>query len=46
MSNAVRKEIATLMRNHVIVVWDGANDIGKNESSKGLSRTSSFIKSR
>jgi hypothetical protein len=29
-----------------IVVWGGTNDRGKNESSKGLSRISSFIKNR
>jgi 3-methyladenine DNA glycosylase AlkC len=28
------------------VVWGGTNDIGKNESSKDLSRISSFVKNK
>jgi hypothetical protein len=35
-----------LTRDDVIVVWDGTNYMGKNESSKGPSRISSFIKNR
>jgi DNA phosphorothioation-dependent restriction protein DptG len=46
ITNAAKKEIATLTRDDVIVVWGGANDIGKNESSKGLSHISSFVKNR
>jgi hypothetical protein len=43
ITNAAKKEIATLTRDNVIVVWGGTNDTSKNESSKGLS---SFVKNR
>jgi hypothetical protein len=46
ITNAVKKEIANLTRDDGIVVWGGSNDIGKNESSKGLSHISSFMKNR
>jgi hypothetical protein len=39
-------EIANLTRDDVIVVWGGTNNTGKNESYKGLSHISSFVKSR
>jgi hypothetical protein len=46
ITNASKKEIATLTREDVIVLWGGSNDTGKNESSKGLSHTSNFMKNR
>jgi hypothetical protein len=46
ITNAAKKEIATLIRDEVIVVWGSTNNIGKNESSKGLSQISSFMKNR
>jgi hypothetical protein len=35
ITNAAKKEIATLTRDDVIVMWGGTNGIGNNESSKG-----------
>jgi hypothetical protein len=46
ITNTAKKEIATLTRDDVIVMWGGTNDRGKNESSKGLSHISSFVKNR
>jgi putative cell wall-binding protein len=46
ITNAVKKEIANLTRDDIIVVWGGTNDVSKNESSKGLSHISSFVKNR
>jgi hypothetical protein len=46
VTNAAKKEIATLTRDDVIVLWGGSNDIGKNESTKGLSHISNFVKNR
>jgi hypothetical protein len=46
ITNTGKKEIATVTRDDVIVVWGGTNDIGKNESAKGLSHISSFVKNR
>jgi hypothetical protein len=46
ITNVAKKEIATLTRDDVIVMWGGTNNIDKNESSKGLSHISSFAKNR
>lgn len=46
ITNMAKKEIATLTKNDVIVVWGGTNDISKNESSNGLTSISNFVQSR
>jgi hypothetical protein len=46
ITNAAKKQTATLTRDDVIVLWGVSNDIGKNESSKGLSHISNFMKTR
>jgi hypothetical protein len=46
ITNMAKKEITTLTKNDLIVVWGGTNDISKNESSKGLTNISNFVQSR
>jgi hypothetical protein len=46
ITNATKREIATLIRVDVNVLWGSSKDIGKNESPKGLSHISNFVKNR
>jgi hypothetical protein len=43
LANSVEKEVRSLSKNEVIVFYGGANDIGRNNSSKALHQVMNFI---
>jgi hypothetical protein len=46
ITNTVRKEIDGLTKEDVVVVWEGTNNIAKNESEKSIALISNFVKQR
>ena len=46
ITNIARKEIDELTKKDVVVVWEGANNVAKNESENGLIHFSNFVKQR
>ena len=46
ITNMTKKEISTLTKEDMIVIWGGANDIEKNETYNGLTHITNFVNSR
>ena len=46
ISNSAKKEIEHKMQKDVVIVFGGANNVSKNESSKGLSYVTQFMQNR
>jgi len=46
ITDSVNQEVSTLMKKNVVVVWDAANDIAKNETNKALSYITNFVNLR
>ena len=43
ITNSAKKEIEHMTKKDVVIVCGGANNISKNESSKGLSYVTQFM---
>jgi 1-aminocyclopropane-1-carboxylate deaminase/D-cysteine desulfhydrase-like pyridoxal-dependent ACC family enzyme len=42
--DTVKEDIKKLIRNDVVVIWGGSNDIGKNNSREALKHLCNFVK--
>jgi hypothetical protein len=46
ITDLAKKEITTLMKEDMIVIWDGTNDIAKNETNNALTHITNFVNLR
>jgi hypothetical protein len=46
VTDTARKEITTLTKEDMVVLWGGANDIAKNEANNSLTHITNFVKLR
>jgi hypothetical protein len=44
LTNSAKGSISTLMKNDVLVIWGGANDVVKNNTKEGLRHVSNFVR--
>ena len=44
--NTVRKDIQTLKKNDVVILWGGSNDVSKNNTSETIRQLSKFVEEK
>jgi lysophospholipase L1-like esterase len=42
--DTAKKEVSKLTKNDILIFWEGANDVHKNASGKGLAQTVNFLR--